>query len=205
MTLSYYAQRKVFPPDWYSGEVAWTPLAVTGGWWSPTGIHPDQRGSFAELFVPGDVEEVLGKPFHVAQVNMSKSKSGVVRGIHGSTSPNGQSKLISCVEGEIVDVLLDLNPGSPTFGEWDSVTLGPKSGGVVLAGPHVGHAFWVVSTSATVVYAVSSRYDPISEFTVSPLDPALCLPWAAVSDLVISSRDRDAPTLMEWLRQRQKE
>ena len=93
-----------------------TPLSIQGAWLFESPLHIDNRGDFREWFKETFVREKLGREFHIAQSNLSRSKRGVVRGIHFSTANEGQAKWITCANGKLWDVVVDIRPNSPTFG-----------------------------------------------------------------------------------------
>jgi dTDP-4-dehydrorhamnose 3,5-epimerase len=159
---------------------------------------PDDRGMFREWFKASDLQN-LGISFNVEQANYSHSKVGVLRGIHYSVAPEGQAKLVTCGQGEIVDVLVDLRKGSPTYLNVEYVNLEANSGKTIFIASGVGHGFVVQSESASVVYLTSSGYAPDFEKSISPLDPALGIKWSVSigSELLLSPADRSAPTLQE--------
>jgi dTDP-4-dehydrorhamnose 3,5-epimerase len=133
------------------------------------------------------------------QANFSQSKLGVVRGIHYSLAPKGQSKLITCVEGEITDVLVDLRKGSSTYLNVEHTNLEANSGKTVFVASGVGHGFAVLSASASVVYLTSSPFAPKFEKSINPIDPTLGINWniPAGVEMVLSPADRSASSLQE--------
>ena len=174
--------------------------SIQGVWTIRPESHQDRRGSFLELFNERAVEALSGRSFRVAQVNTSTSKHNVVRGIHAVRVPPGQAKYVTCTSGEILDCVVDLRTNSRTFSQWDAVVLNASSHLCLLVEEGIGHAFQVLSESATVVYATSSIYDPTREYSINPLDVGLGLPWVGSDDLILSDRDRDAPSLDEAIR-----
>ena len=100
-----------------------TPLSIQGAWLFESSSHVDERGFFREWFKESVLREQLGREFHVAQTNLSRSKKGVVRGIHFSTAANGQAKWVTCANGRLWDVVVDIRPNSPTFRRWEAVEL----------------------------------------------------------------------------------
>jgi dTDP-4-dehydrorhamnose 3,5-epimerase len=104
-----------------------------------------------------------------------------------------------CASGAIRDLVVDVRAGSPTFGQWRDVVLDDADRTCLLISPGLGHAFQALSESATVVYLCSTVYDPPTEKAVSPLDPAIGLPWADLDAAIVSDKDRAAPTLAHAL------
>lgn len=135
----------------------------------------------------------------MAQINVSISRRGVVRGIHAARTPPGQAKYVQCLSGHILDVIVDIRPGSATFGQHAAIELDDIAREAVFISEGLGHGFCVLSESATVVYATSTPYDPDQEFGINPLDPNLALPWPTHLDLVLSPKDAAAPGLAREL------
>jgi dTDP-4-dehydrorhamnose 3,5-epimerase len=174
------------------------PMAIEGAWVCSPTVHADGRGVFLEWFRADILGSATGTGFEVAQANHSVSNRGVVRGVHFSDVPPGQAKLVYCPTGSVLDVVVDLRVGSPTFGLADSVVLDDVERRAVFISEGLGHAFYAQSDSASLTYLVSSVYDPRHEHTISPADPALALPWPTDrGELVMSDRDAAAPSLAE--------
>ena len=161
-------------------------------------VFPDERGLFREWFKAKETKK-LAPNFKVEQANFSISKRGVIRGIHYSVAPAGQSKLVSCAQGGITDVLVDLRKGSPSYLKVEYVQLSESYGSTVYIASGVGHGFVVETESAAVVYLTSSAYSPQFEKAICPTDPDLAINWP-LSDAVgrvISPADASAPTLSQ--------
>ncbi|MDN6259577.1 MAG: dTDP-4-dehydrorhamnose 3,5-epimerase [Corynebacterium sp.] len=176
-------------------------LEIPGAWVAEPRIFGDDRGTFHEWFRADVVADKLGHPFDIPQANLSTSREGVVRGVHFADVPPGQAKYVTCVAGRVVDVLVDLRRGSPTFlqhgaGERSAEN---RRGGYVPSGG--GHAFGVPAGAgqATMSYLVSEGYDPGAEHAVSPLDAGIGIDWASlgVQEIVLSDKDREAPTVAD--------
>ncbi|GHG51828.1 dTDP-4-dehydrorhamnose 3,5-epimerase family protein [Streptomyces griseocarneus] len=175
------------------------PLGMEGAWLVETQAFGDDRGEFQELFRGGALSDVLGYAPGVAQVNRSVSRRGVVRGVHYADVPPGQAKYVTCVGGSVLDVVVDLRVGSPTYRTWRAVRLDdPRLSVYAEAG--LGHAFMALTDDATVVYLTSEEYAPQRERAVHPLDPALGIDWPAGIEPVLSEKDRTAPGLEEMER-----
>jgi dTDP-4-dehydrorhamnose 3,5-epimerase len=125
------------------------------------------------------------------------SRRGVVRGIHFSDVPPGQAKYVTCASGTIIDVVVDLRVGSPSFGRWQAVRLDDESRNALYIGEGLGHAFTALSDQATVLYLCSTPYAPSREHGVHPLDPAIGIAWPDDLDTVLSDKDAAAPSLAE--------
>lgn len=139
----------------------------------------------------------LGKEVALAQVNMLTSRRDVVRGIHTRVRHSGEAKMVSCLSGEIFDVAVDLRPESPTFAQWRGVWLGESSSTLVVLEEGFGHAFYVASDEAVVVYGTSRPYDPRHDISISPMDPDIGIQWPAAAKHILSSRDAMAPRLVD--------
>jgi dTDP-4-dehydrorhamnose 3,5-epimerase len=173
-------------------------LAVPGAWEFTPQVLTDERGDFVETYTQAIFLATVGHPLVVAQANTSLSRRGTLRGLHYSVAPGGQAKYITCVAGAVLDVVVDLRVGSPTFGAFDAVRLDDERRGALYLGVGLGHAFLALSETATVTYLCSSAYAPGYELGISPLDPELGLPWPDdLAPYVLSERDAAAPTLAE--------
>lgn len=174
-------------------------LSIAGGWAFTPVIHEDSRGAFCEGFTATSLAAATGRSLDVAQINVSTSSRGVVRGVHYADVPPGQAKYVQCISGSILDVVVDIRVGSPTFGSFDAVLLDDITRQAVFIEEGLGHAFCVLSDQASVAYATSTPYDPALEHTVNALDPDLALPWPTDLAVVLSERDSAAPSLADAL------
>jgi dTDP-4-dehydrorhamnose 3,5-epimerase len=172
-------------------------LRIDGAWLFEPTVFPDERGSFHEWFRETEFAESIGHDLKLAQANCSISSRGTLRGIHFADVPPSQAKYVTCVRGEVLDVVVDIRVGSPTFGQWDAVSLDDRSFRAVYLSEGLGHAFMALTDNATVVYLCSSGYAPAREHGLHPLDPALDLPWPAGIEPKLSPKDAKAPTLAE--------
>jgi dTDP-4-dehydrorhamnose 3,5-epimerase len=174
------------------------PLGIKNSWLVNNPNFPDDRGIFLEWFNRSKIYEATGFDFEVQQSNVSKSRFGVVRGIHFSTSIIGQAKLVTCLSGEIQDVIVDVNPDSDTFGMWEDVTICEDSSTSVLIGPGMGHAFRCISKTATVAYLLNAGHEPHQELCINPFDPFIGIDWKIdSSNAIMSEKDFKAPNLKE--------
>ena len=173
-------------------------LSIEGAYLATYKVFPDERGLFREWFKAEEMASI-DKDFSVQQANYSKSKRSVIRGIHYSLAPEGQAKLVTCASGHIVDVLVDLRIGSPTFLKVEHIELSEESGKVVFIPTGVGHGFFVQSETAAVVYLTSSGYAPDYEKAISPTDRELGINWpiSVIGNAIISQADIQAPTLAQ--------
>lgn len=161
---------------------------------APT-VHGDERGFFVETF-RADAWAAEGVPTDFVQDNHSRSRRGTVRGIHFQTHP-GQGKLVRAARGKVLDVVVDLRRGSPTFGEWEAVELDDERGHQLYVPVGFGHGFCVLSEVADFVYKCTNYYDPATEAGFKFDDPDVGIAWPEDVELLFSQRDRDAPRLAE--------
>jgi 5-epimerase len=172
-------------------------LAIADAWVFEPTVFPDARGAFAAPFQGAAFREALGFDLTVAQTNHSVSARGVVRGIHFADTPPGQAKYVYCPRGALLDVVVDVRVGSPTFGEFEAVELDGRSCRAVYVAEGLGHAFVALEDDTVMAYLCSTPYNPGAEHGVSPLDPALRLPWPTDVEPVLSEKDETAPTLAQ--------
>ena len=158
-------------------------------------VHGDARGFFVETFRADSwAAEGIGDDF--VQDNHSRSRRGTLRGIHFQTHP-GQAKLVRVARGRVLDVVVDLRRGSPTFGEWESVELDDEQGLQLYIPIGFGHGFCVLSETADFVYKCTAYYDAATETGFRFDDPDVGIEWPGDVELLYSERDRDAPRLAE--------
>jgi dTDP-4-dehydrorhamnose 3,5-epimerase len=161
---------------------------------APT-VHGDERGFFVETWRE-DAWSAEGVPADFVQDNHSRSRRGTVRGIHFQTHP-GQGKLVRCARGSVLDVVVDLRRGSPTFGEWEAVELDDVHGLQLWIPIGFGHGFCVLSETADFVYKCTNYYDAATESGIRFDDPDVGIEWPTDIELLYSERDRGAPRLAE--------
>ncbi|GAA2453850.1 dTDP-4-dehydrorhamnose 3,5-epimerase [Streptomyces lavendulocolor] len=172
-------------------------MGIEGAWVMEPRIFHDDRGSFHEWFRAPDLHEAAGYGLGLAQANCSVSARGTLRGVHFADVPPGQAKYVTCVRGAVLDVVVDLRTGSPTYRAWEAVRLDDREHRAVHLAEGLGHAFMALTDDATVVYLCSRGYAPAREHGVHPLDPALGIDWPAGITPVLSGKDAAAPTLAE--------
>lgn len=172
------------------------PLSIEGAWEVTPQQHGDPRGLFLEWYRLDRLAEAVGHPLQLAQANLSVSARGVVRGIHFADVPPGQAKYVTCPRGAVVDVIVDVRAGSPTFGRWEAVRLDDVDRRAVYLGEGLGHGFCALTDDATLTYLCSTTYNPGAEHTVHPLDPELGIEWPADVP-TLSARDDAAPSLAQ--------
>ena len=179
------------------GRVKAHELSIAGAWVFEPTMFPDRRGAFAAPFQGAAFREALGFDLVVAQTNHSVSARGVIRGVHFADTPPGQAKYVYCPRGALLDVVVDVRVGSPTFGAFEMVELDAGTCRAVYLSEGLGHAFIALSDETVMAYLCSTPYAPGREHGVSPLDPALGLPWPAEPAPVLSEKDAEAPTLAQ--------
>jgi dTDP-4-dehydrorhamnose 3,5-epimerase len=157
-------------------------------------VHGDERGFFVESYRHSAYAE-LGIEDEFVQDNHSRSRHGIVRGMHFQVG-RGQAKLMRCARGAILDVVVDLRRDSPTFGEWEAVALDDVELRQLYVPIGFAHGFCVTSDVADVVYKCDSYYDPEAERGIKFDDPAIGIEWPAIG-LIPSQRDATAPLLAE--------
>ena len=156
-------------------------------------VYADSRGFFLETYRRSGLAE-LGLRDEFIQDNHSRSRQGIVRGMHFQP---GQTKLVRCVRGAIFDVLVDIRVSSPRFGQWESFRLDDVDHRQLYVPDGFAHGFCVLSELADVTYKVSTYYDPVAESGFSYADPDVAIDWPDAESLVGSDRDRGAPTLAQ--------
>ncbi|MFD2765799.1 dTDP-4-dehydrorhamnose 3,5-epimerase family protein [Micromonospora eburnea] len=161
-------------------------------------LFPDARGQFAALYQESVFAEAAGRPFFpVAQTNCSVSQRGALRGIHFTATPPGSMKYVYCAHGSFIDMVVDLRVGSPTFGRWDAIHIDSRAPRAVFLPAGLGHAFLSLEDGTAVTYLCSEEYAAENEFGISALDPALGLPIPDDIEIILSERDRGAPSMAE--------
>ncbi|MFF8842913.1 dTDP-4-dehydrorhamnose 3,5-epimerase [Streptomyces sp. NPDC015127] len=176
-------------------------LSIGGAWVHEPKVFPDSRGSFHEWFRAPDFAEATGHRLRLEQANCSVSARGTLRGIHFADVPPSQAKYVKCVRGAVVDVIVDIRVGSPTYRRWEAVRLDDADHHAVYLAEGLGHAFMALTDDATVVYLCSEGYAPEREHGIHPLDPDLGIEWPEGVAPLLSDKDAAAPTLAEAERQ----
>jgi dTDP-4-dehydrorhamnose 3,5-epimerase len=157
-------------------------------------VHGDDRGFLVETF-RADAWRELGVDADFIQDNHSRSRAGILRGLHFQTAP-GQAKLVRCLRGRIWDVAVDLRRGSPTYGEWEGYELDDELHRQLYVPVGFAHGFCVLSEVADVHYKLSSLYDPATEAGIAWDDPYVAVDWP-LDDPQVSERDATAPRLAD--------
>jgi dTDP-4-dehydrorhamnose 3,5-epimerase len=170
-------------------------LSIPGAFVFEAPVHQDVRGSLNVWFSGSEFAAAVGHSFTVAQANCSVSARGVVRGIHYADVPPSQAKVVTCVRGAVLDVVVDLRVGSPTYRRWEFVRLDESSRASVYVAEGLGHGFLALMDDATMVYLCSAPYTPEREHGVSPFDPELAIDWPREIAPILSDKDAAAPSL----------
>jgi dTDP-4-dehydrorhamnose 3,5-epimerase len=155
-------------------------------------IHGDHRGFFSETYRRNVLED-LGVPDEFVQDNHSRSRRGVLRGMHFQ---RGMSKLVRCARGAILDAVADVRRDSPGFGRWETVELTDENGRQLYVPDGFAHGFCVLSDVADVIYKCSAYYDPALEGGFRYDDPEVGIEWPDIEQTV-SERDNGAPLLRD--------
>jgi dTDP-4-dehydrorhamnose 3,5-epimerase and related enzymes len=173
-------------------------LSVPDAWEITPQQHADDRGVFLEWYRFDRLEVAVGHALNLRQANTSVSRRGSVRGIHFADIPPGQAKYVTASRGAVLDYVVDIRVGSPTFAQWDSVLLDDVDRRAVYLSEGLGHCFLALTDDATVSYLVTDVYNPDREHGINPLDEEIAL-WfpPEAGELLLSPKDTDAPGLAE--------
>jgi dTDP-4-dehydrorhamnose 3,5-epimerase len=158
-------------------------------------VHGDERGFFHESYRRSSFAE-LGIADEFVQDNHSRSRRGVVRGMHFQLDP-GASKVVRCARGAIIDVVVDVRRGSPTFAEWEAFELTDENLRQIYMPGGFAHGFCVLSETADVIYKTARYYRDDIERGISYRDPDVAIAWPEDLELIPSQRDASAPLLRE--------
>ncbi|MGY6497612.1 MAG: dTDP-4-dehydrorhamnose 3,5-epimerase family protein [Microcella sp.] len=173
-------------------------LSIAGAFEVTPRQFPDDRGTFWEWYRFDALAEAVGHPINLKQGNGSVSKRGVVRGIHFADVPPSQAKYVQVLSGAILDYVIDIRVGSPTFGQWEAVRLDTVDRRALYISEGLGHAFVALEHDTTVTYLVSETYSPTREHGITPVDPTVALEFPAdIGEILLSPKDTEAPTLAD--------
>lgn len=172
-------------------------LSIAGAWVFTPRQHGDERGLFLEWFKGPEFAASVGHELELAQANCSISHAGALRGIHFADLPPGQAKYITCARGAVLDIVVDVRVGSPTFGRVETVRLDEVDRKAVYLSEGLGHGFLALEDNTTVMYLCSTGYNPGAEHGVHP--QSLGIEWGLAEGLtpVLSDKDAAAPSLAE--------
>lgn len=161
-------------------------------------VFTDERGYFVETFREDKLEEAIGHSIDFVQDNESKSSYGVLRGLHFQLPPFAQSKLVRVITGEILDVVVDIRKGSPTFGKYMSVELSGENKRMLFIPRGFAHGFVVLSEEVILAYKVDNYYSKESDRGIAFNDPTLNIDWQIDAEaLQLSVKDKMQPLLAE--------
>ncbi len=180
--LSYYSMEKTF------GNFTFIDTPIKGVYVIEVKRYGDNRGYFMETYKKEDFEKA-GLVFDFVQDNQSKSKKGVLRGLHYQKK-FPQTKLVRVIEGEVYDVAVDLRKDSPTFGKYFGVVLSAEKGNQFLIPKGFAHGFFVLSETATFVYKVDEFYHPEDEGGFMWNDPEVGVKWPLDGEPLLSEKDK---------------
>lgn len=173
-------------------------LSIAGAFEVTPRQFPDDRGVFWEWYRFDALAEAVGHPLDLRQGNGSVSRRGVVRGIHFADVPPSQAKYVTVTAGAVIDYVIDIRVGSPTFGKWEAVRLDAVDRRAVYVGEGLGHAFVSLEDGSTVTYLVSEVFNPAAEHGITPLDETVGLEFPAeAGEPLLSPKDLEAPTLLD--------
>ena len=180
------------------GKFNFIKTAIDGMFIIEPTVFGDERGYFLETYHYEEFK-AAGIDANFVQDNQSKSKKGVLRGLHFQTK-NPQGKLVRVISGEVFDVGVDLREGSPTFGKWVGDTLSAENKRQLYIPEGFAHGFLVLSEEAEFVYKCTNFYDPKNEGGIIYNDPDINISWPISDDMTIllSSKDQLLPTFNEY-------
>lgn len=161
-------------------------------------IFNDDRGYFVESYNKNTFDKGIGNDIHFVQDNQSYSSKGVLRGLHYQTGNNAQAKLVRVIQGEVLDVAVDLRPNSKTYGQYESVLLSSENHKQFFVPRGFAHGFLVISDTATFFYKCDNFYNKESEGGIIYNDKTINIDWQfPTTDLLVSEKDQFLPTIQE--------
>jgi dTDP-4-dehydrorhamnose 3,5-epimerase len=169
-----------------------TPLAIPDVLLIEPQVFGDDRGFFFESFNQERFEKVVGKKINFVQDNHSKSKRGVLRGMHYQISPMPQGKLVRVIEGEVFDVAVDLRQSSPTFGKWVGEIISSDNKKQIWIPEGFAHGFITLSESSQFLYKTTNLYSAEHERTIQWNDKVLGIKWPINIAPILSNKDLEA-------------
>ena len=171
-------------------------LDIKGCWEIELDHYDDSRGVFFESFKLNSLENIINRKFEVKQSNTSISKMGSIRGIHFAQLPPSQAKYIQCSSGSILDFIIDVRVGSPTFKQHVSVKLDGNSRKAIFIEEGLAHAFISLEDDTRVTYLVNQYFNPTNEKSINPFDEEIAINWGT-SPYILSEKDKGAHSLDE--------
>jgi dTDP-4-dehydrorhamnose 3,5-epimerase len=161
-------------------------------------VYEDERGDFFESYNQQKFTDATGVDVAFVQDNHSRSRKGVLRGLHFQRPPHAQGKLIRVVKGAVFDVAVDIRPGSPTRGQWVAETLSAASRRQIWVPPGFAHGFLALEDDTELLYKTTAFYNSESEGTIRWNDVSIGITWPDRTP-ILNSRDRSAPALSDIL------
>lgn len=162
-------------------------------------VFEDERGYFFESYNESKLEHILGYKPTFVQDNQSRSSFGVVRGLHMQEGEYSQAKLVRVIEGSVIDVVVDVRPGSSTYGQSIAIELSAENKKQLFIPRGFLHGFSVISENAIFFYKCDNGYNKASEDGINPLDTELNIDWEIAKEkMVISEKDKDAQTFNDF-------
>ena len=177
------------------GNFTFIPTTIEGVYKIEVKRFGDDRGYFMETYKKPDFD-AAGLVYDFVQDNQSKSKKGVLRGLHFQKIFQ-QAKLVRCIEGEVFDVCVDLRKGSPTYGKWEGVILSAEKGNQFMIPRGFAHGFMVLSETATFCYKVDEIYHPEDEGGLMWNDETINVKWPSLDEILLSEKDKKHPSFKE--------
>jgi dTDP-4-dehydrorhamnose 3,5-epimerase len=170
------------------------PLSLAGAYSIELLPKVDERGSFLRVFCQREFRNIR-PDLGFVQINMSDNKNkGTIRGMHYQLAPSAEAKLVSCVAGRVLDVIVDIRRGSPTFLRHVTIELSPENNRLVFIPEGFAHGFQTLCDDSRLIYFHTQFYDPDREAGIHYADPAVGIEWP-LDDVVASRKDRARPAL----------
>jgi dTDP-4-dehydrorhamnose 3,5-epimerase len=160
-------------------------------------VFGDERGFFFESYSAREFAQAVGKQVDFVQDNHSRSRRGVLRGLHYQMPPHAQGKLVRVVAGEVFDVAVDIRRGSPTFGQWVGEVLSESNKRQLWIPPGFAHAFLTLSDSADFLYKTTDFYAPAAERCIVWNDPEIGILWPFEGQPLVSAKDAEGRALKD--------
>jgi dTDP-4-dehydrorhamnose 3,5-epimerase len=176
-----------------------TECEIEGVWVVSFKKNEDARGSLFEFYNENSMKD-LPLQFQASQITVSASKKNVIRGLHYRSNGPTQNKLITCIEGAVSDVVVDIRPKSPSFGKFKFFDLDGADDLGILISSGLAHGFQATKDNSVICYGLTATYDPIMESAIHPLDIDLNLPWPDKHNIVLSEKDKNSKSLKDYLK-----
>ncbi len=160
-------------------------------------VFGDDRGFFFESYNERSFTDAAGKQWSFVQDNHSRSRRGVLRGLHYQMPPHAQGKLVRVVAGEVFDVAVDIRRSSPTFGKWVGEVLSGQNHRQLWIPPGFAHAFLVLSETADFLYKTTDYYAPFAERSLLWCDPQIGIRWPIEGEPKMAAKDLEGKLLSE--------